>query len=147
MISAFRRAETFRGDVRGDHLAAPDRGQRLPGPAAPPGAPGRAAAGGRRAGAGALAAAAGRADPSADSEHVAGRAWPRCGTLPPDQQAALVLVDMLGYPVADAAEVLGVPVGTVKSRCSRGRVRLLPAPGPPAEPIRGRAVQPAQEGG
>jgi RNA polymerase sigma-70 factor, ECF subfamily len=46
--------------------------------------------------------------------------------LPPDQQAALVLVDMLGYPVADAAEVLGVSAGTVKSRCSRGRARLLP---------------------
>jgi RNA polymerase sigma-70 factor, ECF subfamily len=46
--------------------------------------------------------------------------------LPPDQQAALVLVDMLGYTVADAAEVLGVSVGTVKSRCSRGRARLLP---------------------
>jgi RNA polymerase sigma-70 factor, ECF subfamily len=47
-------------------------------------------------------------------------------TLPPDQRAALVLVDMLGYPVADAAEVLGVSVGTVKSRCARGRARLLP---------------------
>ena len=29
-------------------------------------------------------------------------------TLPLDQQAALVLVDMLGYSVADAAEILGV---------------------------------------
>ena len=47
-------------------------------------------------------------------------------TLPPDQRAALVLVDMLGYPVADAAEVLGISVGTVKSRCARGRARLLP---------------------
>jgi RNA polymerase sigma-70 factor, ECF subfamily len=47
-------------------------------------------------------------------------------TLPPDQRAALVLVDMLGYPVADAAEVLGTSVGTVKSRCARGRARLLP---------------------
>ena len=47
-------------------------------------------------------------------------------TLPPDQQTALVLVDMLGYPVADAAEVLGISVGTVKSRCARGRARLLP---------------------
>jgi RNA polymerase sigma-70 factor, ECF subfamily len=47
-------------------------------------------------------------------------------TLPPDQRAALVLVDMLGYPVADAAEVLGVSEGTVKSRCARGRARLLP---------------------
>ncbi|MDQ8707715.1 RNA polymerase sigma factor SigM [Streptomyces sp. LHD-70] len=48
------------------------------------------------------------------------------GTLPPDQRAALVLVDMQGYPVAEAAAVLGVPTGTVKSRCARGRARLLP---------------------
>jgi len=46
--------------------------------------------------------------------------------LPAEQRAALVLVDMLGYPVAAAAEVLGVSPGTVKSRCSRGRARLLP---------------------
>ncbi|MCX5211754.1 RNA polymerase sigma factor SigM [Kitasatospora sp. NBC_00240] len=46
--------------------------------------------------------------------------------LPAEQRAALVLVDMQGYPVAEAAEVLGVPVGTVKSRCARGRARLLP---------------------
>ena len=48
------------------------------------------------------------------------------GTLPPDQRAALVLVDMQGYPVAEAAAVLEVPTGTVKSRCARGRARLLP---------------------
>ncbi|CAL9506042.1 RNA polymerase sigma factor SigM [Streptomyces sp. Tu 3180] len=48
------------------------------------------------------------------------------GTLPPDQRAALVLVDMQGYPVAEAARILGVPTGTVKSRCARGRARLLP---------------------
>jgi RNA polymerase sigma-70 factor (ECF subfamily) len=46
--------------------------------------------------------------------------------LPADQRAALVLVDMQGYPVAEAARVLGVPTGTVKSRCARGRARLLP---------------------
>ncbi|WP_441251239.1 RNA polymerase sigma factor SigM [Kitasatospora sp. McL0602] len=46
--------------------------------------------------------------------------------LPVEQRAALVLVDMQGYPVAEAAELLGVPVGTVKSRCARGRARLLP---------------------
>jgi RNA polymerase sigma-70 factor, ECF subfamily len=46
--------------------------------------------------------------------------------LVPEQQAALVLVDMLGYPVADAARVLGVSEGTVKSRAARGRARLLP---------------------
>jgi RNA polymerase sigma-70 factor, ECF subfamily len=47
-------------------------------------------------------------------------------TLGPDQRAALVMVDMLGYSVADTAEILGVSPGTVKSRCARGRARLLP---------------------
>ncbi|MFJ2110449.1 RNA polymerase sigma factor SigM [Streptomyces sp. NPDC087850] len=46
--------------------------------------------------------------------------------LPADQRAALILVDMQGYPVAEAAAILGVPTGTVKSRCARGRARLLP---------------------
>jgi RNA polymerase sigma-70 factor, ECF subfamily len=44
--------------------------------------------------------------------------------LPSDQRAALVLVDMEGYPVAEVAEMLDCAVGTVKSRCSRGRARL-----------------------
>ncbi len=39
---------------------------------------------------------------------------------------ALVLVDMYGWSVEDAAEVLDCPTGTVKSRCARGRARLLP---------------------
>jgi RNA polymerase sigma-70 factor (ECF subfamily) len=47
-------------------------------------------------------------------------------TLPANQRAALVLVDMQGYPVAEAARILDVPTGTVKSRCARGRARLLP---------------------
>ena len=45
-------------------------------------------------------------------------------TLPADQRVALVLVDMEGYPVAEVAQMLGCPEGTVKSRCSRGRTRL-----------------------
>ncbi|MGV8874440.1 MAG: RNA polymerase sigma factor SigM [Rhodococcus sp. (in: high G+C Gram-positive bacteria)] len=45
-------------------------------------------------------------------------------TLPPDQRAAVVIVDMEGYSVADAAQLLGVPTGTVKSRCARGRLKL-----------------------
>ena len=45
-------------------------------------------------------------------------------TLPDEQRAALVLVDMEGYSVAEAAEMLDCATGTVKSRCSRGRVRL-----------------------
>jgi len=47
-------------------------------------------------------------------------------TLPPPQRAALVLVDMLGYSVADTSAILGVSEGTVKSRCARGRAKLLP---------------------
>ncbi|KAB8163337.1 RNA polymerase sigma factor SigM [Streptomyces sp. 3MP-14] len=46
--------------------------------------------------------------------------------LPLEQRAALVLVDMQGYPVAEAARILETPVGTIKSRCARGRARLLP---------------------
>ncbi|MDG4790924.1 RNA polymerase sigma factor SigM [Micromonospora sp. WMMD1102] len=67
------------------------------------------------------------------------------GELPIEQRAALVLVDLQGYPVAEVAEILGVAEGTVKSRCARGRARLAvllghlrpavadgrdPAPGP-----------------
>jgi RNA polymerase sigma-70 factor (ECF subfamily) len=47
-------------------------------------------------------------------------------TLPVDQRAALVLVDLQGHSVDEAAAVLGVAPGTVKSRCSRGRARLAP---------------------
>ena len=45
-------------------------------------------------------------------------------TLPIEQRAALVLVDVQGYPVAEVARILGVAEGTVKSRCARGRARL-----------------------
>ncbi|MGK5737719.1 RNA polymerase sigma factor SigM [Micromonospora sp. URMC 103] len=44
--------------------------------------------------------------------------------LPVEQRAALVLVDLQGYPVAEVARMLGVAEGTVKSRCARGRARL-----------------------
>ena len=46
--------------------------------------------------------------------------------LPPPQRAALVVVDMLGFGVADAAIILGTSPGTVKSRCARALARLLP---------------------
>lgn len=47
-------------------------------------------------------------------------------TLPEAQRLALVLVDMHGLSVAEAAAVLEVAEGTVKSRCSRGRAALAP---------------------
>src|SRR3954447_17923685 len=46
--------------------------------------------------------------------------------LPPPQRAAVVVVDMLGFGVADATIILGTSPGTVKSRCARARARLLP---------------------
>ncbi|GEP39930.1 RNA polymerase sigma factor SigM [Nocardioides psychrotolerans] len=49
------------------------------------------------------------------------------GGLPAEQRAALVLVDMEGYPVAEVALMLDCAEGTVKSRCSRGRARLAVA--------------------
>ncbi|MBV1852214.1 RNA polymerase sigma factor SigM [Catellatospora tritici] len=44
--------------------------------------------------------------------------------LPYEQRAALVLVDLQGYSVAEVAIMMGVAEGTIKSRCSRGRARL-----------------------
>jgi RNA polymerase sigma-70 factor, ECF subfamily len=64
-------------------------------------------------------------------------------TLPDEQRAALVLVDMEGYPVAEAAEILGCAVGTVKSRCSRGRSRLAEVLTPLLERDDGDAGHPA----
>jgi RNA polymerase sigma-70 factor (ECF subfamily) len=125
MIAAFRRARSFRGDSavttwlhRIVVNAALDRVRRR---AARPAAACQdqdtldaLATGGRSP-----------ADPSQCSD-TALDVRAALQQLVPDQRAALVLVDMLGYPVADAARVLGVSQGTVKSRAARGRARLLP---------------------
>jgi RNA polymerase sigma-70 factor (ECF subfamily) len=44
--------------------------------------------------------------------------------LPPDQREAVMLVDVEGWSIEDAARQLGCPPGTVKSRCFRGRAKL-----------------------
>lgn len=72
--------------------------------------------------------------------------------LPVEQRCAIMLVDVHGMPLDDVASVLGVPVGTIKSRCSRGRARLALSLGhlrnrplPPAvPPVSGAA---SNEGG
>ncbi len=41
-----------------------------------------------------------------------------------EQRVAVVLVDVQGWSVAEVAQLVGVPPGTVKSRCARARTRL-----------------------
>ncbi len=47
--------------------------------------------------------------------------------LPPDQREALVLTQLIGLPYADAADVVGCPIGTIRSRVARGRTALIDA--------------------
>jgi RNA polymerase sigma-70 factor (ECF subfamily) len=67
-------------------------------------------------------------------------------TLPVEQRAALVLVDMQGWSVEETAGLLGVAPGTVKSRCSRGRARLAPLLRPAGNRDRFGAVEPEGPG-
>jgi RNA polymerase sigma-70 factor (ECF subfamily) len=130
LISAFRRADSFRGDaqvttwlhrvivnacldrLRSQKVRAVDA---LPDDLE------------EYAGRGSLATAAG-SDPAdeAGAGDVRRAVLEALATLPPDQRAALILVDMEGYPVAEVAEMLDCAVGTIKSRCSRGRAKLAP---------------------
>ena len=45
--------------------------------------------------------------------------------LPADQREALMLVGANGFSYEEAAEIAGVAMGTIKSRVSRARARLL----------------------
>ena len=65
--------------------------------------------------------------------------------LPEGQRMALILVDMHGLSIAEAASILRVAEGTIKSRCARGRTAMVPLLGlsphersnspPPREPM------------
>jgi RNA polymerase sigma-70 factor (ECF subfamily) len=46
------------------------------------------------------------------------------GRLPPEQRTVLMLVTVDGLSYKEAAQVIGVPVGTVMSRLARARVAL-----------------------
>ena len=142
LVAAFRRADSFRGDaavgtwlhrivvnacldrlrrreVRRRHDGGPlpddldsPAGNRVQVHAGPPG----------------TAFAATPDDPAdvAVAHDRRARVLAALDTLPPDQRAALVLVDMEGYSVEETARILDCAPGTVKSRCFRGRARLLP---------------------
>lgn len=45
--------------------------------------------------------------------------------LPQDRREAFVLTQVLGLPYAEAAEVCGCPVGTIRSRVARAREELI----------------------
>ncbi|MGY1719222.1 sigma-70 family RNA polymerase sigma factor [Blastococcus sp. SYSU DS0552] len=45
--------------------------------------------------------------------------------LAPDRREAFVLTQLLGLPYAEAAEVAGCPVGTIRSRVARARADLV----------------------
>lgn len=49
------------------------------------------------------------------------------GALAPERREAFVLTQVLGLSYAEAAEVGGVPVGTIRSRVARARADLLDA--------------------
>lgn len=66
--------------------------------------------------------------------------------LPFDQRIALTLVDMLGYRVEEAATILDVASGTIKSRCARGRSKLLPSLAHLRNPSPSRDVTPERGG-
>ena len=57
--------------------------------------------------------------------------------LPFDQRNCIVLFDVDGYDYAEIAKIMGVEVGTVKSRIHRGRLALRTALAPMRELFRG----------
>lgn len=124
LIAAFRRAESFRGDAQVttwlhrivvnaclDRMRRrrsrpaeplPEDGDRVP------------------------ALAAGTDVDQAEVSERRADVMAALATLSEEQRSALVLVDMEGYSVDEAAAILDCAPGTVKSRCSRGRARLVP---------------------
>ena len=158
LVAAYRRADSFRGDAAVttwlhrvvvnaclDRLRAAKvrRAEPLPDDLDEQGSRGSVL----------TAASAGDPEQAAIADDRRRALLEALATLPPEQRAALVLVDMEGYPVAQVAAMLDCAEGTVKSRCARGRDRLAtllrdrlaetpprerghPEPGPPsARPI------------
>ena len=75
-----------------------------------------------------------RTDPSADpplpaapDPHSAVETRQLLKALPFEQREALVLTQLLGLQYADAADIVGCPIGTIRSRVARGRDAMAAA--------------------
>jgi RNA polymerase sigma-70 factor (ECF subfamily) len=120
-LSALRRASSFRQEAafstwlyRIAVNAATDQARRRGRARTTPLEPGDA---------GVAGPAAGRGDPG-DEVAIAVTVQAALSRVPEEFRAAVVLCDLLRLPYAEAAAILGVPVGTVKSRVYRGRLAL-----------------------
>lgn len=60
----------------------------------------------------------------AEQEELSQEIQRALNTLPPEQRAVIVLCDIEEFPYEQAAQTLGISLGTLKSRLSRGRARL-----------------------
>ena len=63
-------------------------------------------------------------EPAAPEPPQTGGLWEAVSALPPDRRAAVTLFYYEDMPEREIAKVLGVPLGTVKSRLSRARKQL-----------------------
>ncbi len=61
--------------------------------------------------------------------------------LPPEQRSAILLIALEGMPYDEAARVLCIPIGTLRSRLSRGREALRAAMTGPRRQPKLRAVK------
>ena len=117
-VKAFRSLPRFKGESALGHVALPHRLQRLH----------RRPAGRGRGRCRSTTAATDRAaDPGPTrptSPSSRGDLAAALDTLPPDQRAAVLLVDAYGLDYDEAADVLGVAAGTIGSRLSRARAAL-----------------------
>lgn len=63
--------------------------------------------------------------------------WNGLNSLSPENRMAVILRDIQGKSYEDVAEILGLPIGTVKSRINRGRLELAKILGSRKETIHG----------